>query len=255
MEKRKFFDWLLIVFVFLFINTFPLSDFIKNFWVSFGVYLAMNIAFLFFLYFYWKKFTTLKVYPFKPVKKNLLFFLPLVVVSASNFAYLLYVPQDIVGSVSWTLPLSMILTVFTALKEEAIFRLLLIPNLNMVKSRFWRVIISAAIFGVAHITNFLITFDPQYLIQIAYTFGLGIVLGFVYEYGRSISMCIGFHFLFNVINDTIYKSITNGISNLPAYFIINTAVALFAGLYLLTIYLMVIKKENPQADLPFIRVE
>ena len=86
MEKRKFLDWLLIVFVFVFLNTFPLSDFIKNTWVYFFTYSAMNIAFLIFVYFYSKKRSVLQTYPFKPVKRNILLFIPLIIVSASNFA-------------------------------------------------------------------------------------------------------------------------------------------------------------------------
>lgn len=253
MEKRKFLDWLLIVFVFIFLNTFPLRDFIENTWVYFITYSAMNIAFLVFVYFFSKKRSVLQTYPFKPVKKNVLLFIPLFIVSASNFVYLSFVPSDITGSVNWTFFLYATLTVFTALKEEVIFRLLLIPNLDKVKSRFWRVIISAGIFAILHITNYLITFDPSYFVQIIYTFGLGIILGFIYEYGRSISMCIILHFLFNTINDTIFGFLAPQTSDMPVYFIANAVVALVAGLYLLIIYLTIIKKENPRADLPSIK--
>jgi len=255
MEKRKFLDWLLIVFVFIFLNTFPLGDFIKNTWVYFFTYSAMNIAFLVFVYFYAKKRSILQTYPFKPVKKNVLLFIPLMIVCASNFIYLSFVPSDITGSVNWTFFLYATLTVFTALKEEVIFRLLLIPNLDKVKSRFWRIIISAGIFAILHITNYLITFDPSYFIQIIYTFGLGIILGFIYEYGRSISMCIILHFLFNTINDTIFNFLAPNTSNLLIYFLVNVAVAFVAGLYLLIIYLTFLKKENPRADLPLFRTE
>ena len=255
MHKRKFLDWLIILFLFIFVNTFPLRDFIKNTWVYFFSYCASNIAFLLFVYFFSKKKSTLEVYPFRPVKKNLFLFLPLILVSGSNFLYLLLVPSNITGSLDWTLALYLILTVFTALKEEMIFHLLLIPNLDKVTSRFWRVIISAGIFAILHVTNYLITFDPSYFIQIVYTFGFGIILGFIYEYGRSISMCIIFHFLFNAFNGDLFESLAPEITNMPIYFIADIAISVIAGIYLLIIYLTIIKKENPRADLPLVKVD
>jgi hypothetical protein len=68
-------------------------------------------------------------------------------------------------------------------------------------------------------------------------------------------MCIIFHFLFNTINDTIFNFLAPNTSNLPIYFLANAGVALVAGLYLLIIYLTIIKKENPRADLPLVRTE
>lgn len=248
MSKRKVVDYLLIFFLFIFLNTFPLSDLTDNPWVWFGVYSMMNIAFLAFLYFFIKKKSCLTIYPKGPHKKNIWLLLPLIVVSASNFLYLLFVPSDVTDSLSWSFPLYLVLTLFTALKEEAIFRLLLIPNLDKIHQRFWRIILSAAIFGIAHLSNYLITFDPSYLIQIVYTFGFGIILGFIYEYGRSYLVCVIFHFVFNTINGTIFEKIAPTTSNFSLYIFINVLVSLAAGIYLFIIYWTILRQEKRVAD-------
>ncbi|MFA6675497.1 MAG: CPBP family intramembrane glutamic endopeptidase [Bacilli bacterium] len=248
MSKRKVIDYLLIFFLFIFLNTFPLSDLTNNPWIWFSVYCVMNVAFLVFLYFFVKKRSCLVIYPRGLRKKNLWLLLPLIVVSASNFIYLLFIPSDVTSTLSWTFPLYVVLTIFTALKEEAIFRLLLIPNLDKVHHRFWRIILSSAIFGIAHLSNFLITFDVTYLLQIVYTFGFGIILGFIYEYGRSYLVCVIFHFVFNTINGTIFEAIAPTTTNFPLYLMINVAISLAAALYLFVIYWTVLRKEKRLVD-------
>ncbi|MFA7032343.1 MAG: CPBP family intramembrane glutamic endopeptidase [Bacilli bacterium] len=248
MSKRKIIDYLLIFFLFIFLNTFPLSDLTNNPWIWFSVYCVMNVAFLIFLYFFVKKRSCLVTYPHGWRKKSLWLLLPLILVSASNFIYLFFVPSDVTSSLNWTFPLYVVLTVFTALKEEAIFRLLLIPNLDKVHHRFWRIILSSAIFGIAHLSNFLITFDATYLIQIVYTFGFGIILGFIYEYGRSYLMCVIFHFVFNTINGTIFETITPITTNFSLYIVINIVVSLVAALYLFIIYWIFLRKEKRTVD-------
>lgn len=249
MPKRKILDFLIIYFLFLFVNTFPVNQISKILWVRLLIYSVLNIALLLFIYFFVKKKSYLVTYQHAPVWKNLWILLPLILVGASNFLYVAFAPGDVTASLDSKFPLYLLLTLFTVLKEETIFRLLLIPNLDFVKKRFWRIILSAGIFGLAHFSNYLVTLDPSYFIQMVYTFGFGIILGFVYEYGRSWVTCMIFHFFFNTINGTIFEKIAPEISNYPLYIIANIIVSAVAGLYLLIIYLCVLRKQQSGVDI------
>ena len=105
-----------------------------------------------------------------------------------------------------------------------------------------RILISAAIFGVCHITRFLSTFNPADLIVVVYAFGLGMVLGLIYCYTNSFIACIVLHLLFNLVNDFLFVSLF-GVSNVLWYYLINVILAVIIGVYLLLVYLFIFEKK------------
>lgn len=249
MSNRKVLDYLLIYFSFIFVNMFPLIEIVRKWYYFYPIYWTMEIIFLIILHWFLKRRSALSIYPHRPVWKNILLLLPLILICASNFLYLAFVPSNITEPLKWYVPILLVNTVFTVLKEETIFRLILIPNLDKIKTRFWRIIASAGIFGISHISNYLATLDPSYFIQIVYTFGFGIILGFIYEYGRSWVTCMVFHFVFNTINGTFYEMLTNNVvNNYLIYILVNVGVSLAAALYLLIIYFTVFRQQRRIAD-------
>lgn len=248
MSSRKIIDYLIIFFLFLFVNSFPITTIIKNRFIALLIYFLMNIFYLLFLYFFIKKRTLFSFYPRSANKKNILLLLPLLFVCGSNFLYLSFIPKDISNFPTWIILLDIPLTILTVLKEETLFRLILIPNLDKVKSRFLRILISSFFFSLVHLANYFVNLDPSFFIQMAYTFGLGLIFGFLYEYGRSWIAAMGFHFVFNIINSTLFESYVESVSNYYAFILINVCVTVLAGSYLTLIYFLILRKQPLLAE-------
>ena len=153
--------------------------------------------------------------------RNLLLCIPFFIVCGSNF-----VASSIVGGFNGPslsiidMVLSTILTLFVAISEEIVFRLFIHNNI-MVSSSIKRIFASAGIFALMHLLNIVnVRFIGDLvtvLIQTVYTFGLGILLGVMYEYSYSLVGCMVLHFCFNFFNDTLYTYLGGHTSTLCFY--------------------------------------
>lgn len=91
-----------------------------------------------------------------------------------------------------------------ALMEELFFRALLLPFLReRLRGRrgefYLSVILSAAIFALAHLLNLLAGAGfGATMLQVGYTFLLGMMFGVMYCVTENIWLCVGVHFLFDV---------------------------------------------------------
>ena len=128
----------------------------------------------------------------------------------------------------------------TAVTEEFIFRKIVLDNLP-VKNSLLKVMISAAIFGLFHIVTFLSTYNPFDLLQIVYTAGLGMILGFFYEYGNNIVVPVVLHFLYNFMNTYVFSLYTIDETGLT-YFLVAIIDAVVVAGYICLIYFLFIKK-------------
>ena len=197
---------------------------------------------LLFLILYVRFHAYLKTEPRRIDYKILLLFIPAVVVAISNLIYAWILKEPVHATFTWAGPLQVLFIILLVVIEEIIFRYLLLGNIEQGKP-IVRIVIAAAIFGLCHLTHFFSTFNPVYLVIVAYTFGLGMLLGIIYYYTHCLVACIGLHLLFNLCNDYLFTHLYD-VNNSLWYYLINGIIALVIGLYVLGIYLLKLRK-NP----------
>lgn len=222
------------MFLYLAFSCIPFEAFIVNQnTVCLLIRIAIQFIFLIVSYFIIKYRTVLNI-RFKKINTKYLFLLiPTVIATCSNYLYFAFVPGDYSFSYSDIFFLNVILTLFVVLNEEFIFRLVFI-NAFESGGNWKKILVSSAVFAICHLSTYFSTFDPVDLIIPVYTFALGILLGIIYTRAKSISMCIIFHFLFNVLNLYVFEMcIFDGISKFGIYIIANLIISVIVGLYLL----------------------
>lgn len=250
--QRKLIDLCIIIFAYLFCASFPFGLFIKGEnaeWVIPLLQIMMQIIFLAFWVFFIPR-SNLKVIKIRTNLKNYCAIIPSFLVCGSNFIYAAFKPADFHPHFSWIFAIQVILTFLTVANEEYLFRLVLIGNLDPIKKPIAKIFVASGIFGLCHIGGFLSTFNPVELINVAYTFGIGLVLGLIYVYGGAPCTCICLHLLFNIVNGLVFSSAFI-VSDFTTYILVNLIVACVFGIYLLTIYLLRLRKcivYNVQGD-------
>ena len=134
----------------------------------------------------------------------------------------------------------------TAIVEEMLFRLFIQSALVGVGS-LKRIFASAGIFALMHLLNIvnIASIDGliTVLVQSVYTFGLGILLGFVYEYSYSLMGCIFLHFSFNFFNTVLFQYLGCYCSDF-AFYMTAVVITIILAVYTLLIYLFVLTKND-----------
>lgn len=238
MKKTKVLDILLVSLIFLFLVSFPFDLWIKN---SFYLYLAETLArfiFVVFLLMYnhFKKLITIPICHFK--KADLLL-LPLLPILFCNFYYLLEMRNGFRITLDGTFFIQIFFQISVALSEELLFRSL-IQNCLFSKRTLTRIFASSLIFALFHLTYFFSSFNLISLFIPLYTFGLGFLLGFIYEWSEKNFLYIcGYHFLFNLINQVLYIYMLNVGENY-LFYVNAICVGVFGAIYL--IFLLFLSK-------------
>ncbi len=240
MTKSKLLDTLILILVYIGISCLPFSLFglSETLVLIFRILGQLVIFFLFRL--------ILKKSPLKFKERtynrtNMIFFIPVFILCFSNFFNLLNPANYIEFSFSVDLALALTLSFCVAFNEEYLFRSIIIDNIESSEKPIVKVVISASIFAACHLTSFFSTFNPIDLIQVVYTFGLGIVLGMIYVYTESLWYCVLFHFAYNLVNSDFAQFIKY--PNVDyLYFLINASVGLIVAVYLVIIYFLFLRK-------------
>ncbi len=241
--QRKLIDLCIVLFAYLFLSSIPFGLFIKGEyaeWLIPVLQIMMQIIFLAFWVFFIPK-SNLKVVKIRTNLKNYIAIIPVFLVCGSNFLYGAFKPQDFHSTFTWIFAIQVVLTFITVANEEYLFRLVLIGNLDPIKKPIWKIIVAAGIFAICHIGAFLNTFNPVDLINVAYTFGIGLVLGLLYVYGGAPCTCICLHLLFNLVNGLVFRY-SFVVSYFATYILVNCILALVFGIYLLIVYLVRFRK-------------
>lgn len=239
MKKTNVLDILLVSLIFLFLVSFPFDLWIKN---PFYLYLAQTLArmtFIAFLLIYnhFKKLITIPICHFK---KTDLLLLPLLSILFCNFYYLLEIGNGFQITLDETFFIQIFFQISVALSEELLFRSL-IQNCLPLKKTMARIFLSSLIFALFHLTYFFSSFDPSLLLIPIYTFGLGFLLGFIYEWNEKNFLYIsGYHFLFNLINQVLYIYMLNAEENY-LFYVNAVCVGAFGAIYL--IFLLFLSKK------------
>ncbi len=247
MNKARIIDSAILTILLIGVSTFPVNLLVQDlFWYYFIEALLMLAVLIFILFFENRHPET------NPPKQefcllNFLLLLPAALVAFSNFFYALILGEPLVMSFGWYSIPHFAFIVLNVIVEEYIFRKHLLGNLTHPK-KIIRILISAGIFALCHLTIFFSTFNPFDLIVVAYAFGLGMVLGLIYCYAHSFIACIGLHLMFNLFNDFLFEHLYN-VNNVIWYYLINVIVAILVGVYLLLVYLLELRKSPANLDL------
>lgn len=238
--KNKVYNILIIFLLYLFLVCFPWnlinSDIYFVYWmqiITLVIYLPLSL----YLMKRWDLFTK----PKKISIKDIALLSPLVVICFSNYFYLIFY-QDYFYSFAnhyWVL---LVLTIINVVIEEILFRYILLNHLP-INNKLLKIVVAALIFALFHMSRFISSFNFYDLIAVAYSFGLGVVLGFIYEYGHSLLATIIFHFLFNFFNDILFI-IMFSINHDGVFIAVSCVVALLAAIYLVFLYIFRYKKQE-----------
>lgn len=254
MSRRKFWDIIILILVFIATVMFPINYMTNDMDVRIIVRIGLLVAFIIFAVLF-SSFTKIAhLFQGKVNHRNGFLLAPLFLIAFCNLFYLAIVKRSS-PSITWdaTFILGIVLALLTAIAEELVFRFVIQKNL-IIQSRLVKILIASAIFAGCHIFTVISYWnlaDPSSwewseLLMIVYTFFIGVCLGFLYEYTNNIVLPVIFHFFFNLINSVWIGNevlTANGTLNMP-YFINCLCFAAFGVAYLCLFYFVFTKREN-----------
>lgn len=240
MKRFKGADFAFLLCVYLAVAFFPFYLIpISDFWVKL-IGIILRVAYVVFITIYLNKYGVFKIGEFKLV--NTLILIPCFVACFSNIIVGLF-SGEVVASPDFSLfYLDVIFTILTVVCEELIFRMAGFKLFENQKP-ILRILYTSLIFGAVHLLNFLGSWNPIVFVQAIYTFGIGLILGLLYEYGGNIILPILFHLLFNLFNNDLFEKIYIVTSDFN-YYLINVLIGVICGVYCLLMYLFVFRKKE-----------
>lgn len=233
---------LLFVFVIAFpVDLFPISGFYKLL-IQIGLRILILIYYIFLLIV--NRINIFKFYNWK----RMVLFTPFLLACFSNL-----IASAIDGGISGIITMDssyfillIIYHLLVAILEEFLFRLIIQSSL-INASPLKRIFASAGIFALMHLLNIVnissIDGLVTVLIQVVYNFGLGILLGFVYEYSYSLPGSIFLHFSFNFFNTALYQYLGCGCSDFTLY-MTAVVIAVILASYTFLIYRFVLSNKK-----------
>lgn len=245
--------------IYILFISFPTYLFIKDdYTLCYIVEIILRSVYLVFIILF-SIFTKLaKKYTGKTRFLNMLFLLPLFFVAFFNIFYLRVVTQSTTESL-WrnitnifspegdhTLEiLRLVSVIITVVEEELLFRFIIQKNINL-GHKFVRIAITAAIFTVCHFFSML--YDgygrivPIELLSLLFIFGIGMILGVLYEYSNTIFYSMSFNMLYSLgaslFPITLASSAGYKIYLTGALFLVGAAA------YICLFYFVMLKKEQ-----------
>ena len=242
--KFKLSDLLIFALLFIFVAAFPVDLFPIS--ETYRLLIKISLRLLILGYYIYICFTNrINIFKFYNWKRIVLF-LPFLLACFSNLIATA-IDGGFTGVTTMTdgyLSLFIIYHFLGAIVEEFLFRFFIHNSLVRVGS-IKRIVFGALIFALFHLLNIVnissVDGLVSVLIQVGYNFGLGILLGFLYEYTYSLPACICLHFLFNFFNTVLYQFLGCMTTDFTFYM---TAVIIGVVLtgYIILIYFFVLKR-------------
>lgn len=118
---------------------------------------------------------------------------------------------------------------FLSYAEERIFRTGFYSFFRNKNGALFSIFGSALIFSLSHLANIFGGNIFPVLLQVAYTFGLGLVLGLIYE-KSGFFLAFLFHFVFDFLNDGVFVVLHKGDWTL-SFYLVNSILAILLALY------------------------
>ncbi len=256
MNNKRVLYLFIAMFTYLVIISFPTYLFTNDIDVIKGVELGLRLAYLVFIVLFSFLSPLRKRYTGKTRLTNLFLLLPLFFVAFMNIFYLGVVTRSSYESVfvqltndgeRLTLILTLITVIITSIEEEFLFRYVVQRNLSM-RHKMVRILVSSAFYAVSHV--FIILYNgrgiinPWNLFSVLFAFGVGIILGILYEYTNNLTFPIIFNIIYSVCscNDIYYKPELAQAST--AYYLTISLFFVGAAVYILIFYFFMLKREN-----------
>lgn len=234
MKNKRIIDTLILIFIFLLLVAFPLDRFISDPLLLKGLEIILRVIGIIVVSTVLSQSKTILNNKDNITIKPILVLAPTFIICFTNLIYLAVEHIDFNIAVNKTFFLDVLFHLTTAILEELIFRKVLFDNIE-IKHPLKKIVLLSLIFSGCHLINFLSTLDPSHLLEVAYTFGTGIVMGFLYYYSHSIGITILFHFLYNLMNSVIF-----GFANISSftyvYYIVCAIITVIVTINILLFY-------------------
>ena len=218
--------------------------FIDNKIILFLINVVIKIISIIYIIKYIKKeeLNSLKI---KKIARSDLKLLPLLLLCCSNFIVSIIQKVNINCNIDFfTIISGLIISIGVGIVEELLFRSQVFEEFLKYKSKLQSLIYSSLIFGSVHLLNISsLGSIPIILVQVGYTFFLGMVLGIIYLNSKNILLPIIFHILFNFINDILVIELFPIKWNLT-FFLVNILVGIIVSLYSLLMFKKILLKEE-----------
>lgn len=246
MNKQRLYSIAYLICLILLINSLPFSMFIDNEIVLFIINLVIKILSIIYICRYIKKeeLNTLKL---DSQNISSLKLLPLILLCGSNFMVVLFQNPTLNKDIDlFKIVTGLVISLGISIVEELLFRSQVLEEFLHKKSKIQSLIYSSLIFGAVHLLN-ISSFGsiPNILVQVGYTFFLGLVVGVIYLTSKNIILPIIYHFLFNFINDILVVELYKIKWDLT-FFIVNIVLGIFVLIYIL--FLLKINKQGDDLD-------
>ena len=247
-SRNKLYSFLYLLALYLAVRLLPLSEWIPSDWGYRLVEIVLLAVVFVLALFEVKRGNITLTYP--AARLSFWWLLPFLLGTASNLFYCLFFQKEVTVNITWYLFLcDIFLTILGVLIEEYLFRYILFSFYEDIfegkKNKDIAVIlISALSFALLHVVNFYGNNPIAVLIQIAYTFVLGIFLGLIAYYFESPWIPIAGHFLFNFLNTNLFLALYS-IELDSSYYIFNVCVGVVLFLYSVLVYIMARRKNTP----------
>ena len=246
----------LVIYV-LFIS-FPTYLFVNDPVLYYAIELSLRGVYLVFIILFSILTKLAKSYTGKTKWMNMLFLLPLFFVAFFNIFYLRVVGHSSIESLWSNITnifnnssdrtyeiLKFSTVIVTVVEEELLFRFLLQKNLNL-GHKFVRIAITAAVFAMCHFFTILYNgyefMHPIQLLEILFVFGIGMILGVLYEYSNNIFYSMLFNLFFS-LGVSIYTIDLTTTTGYPIYLTASLFI-LGAAAYICLFYFVILKKEQ-----------
>ena len=222
------------------------------------VMLSLRVAYLIFIIVFSILTKIAKSYTGQTKLSNLFLLLPLFFVAFTHIFYL----GAIKGSVTVYNPFSDAINslrffslMVACVEAEILFRFIIQKNLTL-GHKLVRILVAAAIYALTllSITFYSeLSFNPETqtisfmapidAIEVVFQFGIGIILGFLYEYTNNLVVPITFSIVYTISNQILFPLRLSSNPEWPFYVTI-TLMGVFAAAYLCIFYFLMLKKEN-----------
>lgn len=256
LKTKKILYISIALFIYLVIISFPTYLLTSDMDVIKGVELGLRSGYLIFIILF-SIFTRIaKSYTGKTRLANLFLLLPLFFIAFINLFYLGVVSDSSTGNPiqavfeqDWNNTydiLKFVTIIVTVIEEELLFRYIIQRNLS-IGHKIFRILTTAAIFAVCHFFRMLYDArgsfaEPLFFLEILFVFGIGIILGFLYEYTNNIFVPIAFNLIYSICNEMFFKVPLS--VNATKYYITTAIFAAAGAAYLAIFYFLMLKKEN-----------
>lgn len=246
--RRKYiYDLLLLITLYLVISTNFYDKYIMFEWLYYVVKFTLHIGYLVLAFIFIRK-NNLDRPKFKKPTLEILLFIPFVIVTLSNFIFALFARDLIVREVD---PLHLlidgiVLNSFIVIAEELLFRALLLTFFLREQTPLKSILYSSLIFGAVHIVNIssVTTILPG-LVQVAYTFFLGLLVATAYYFTENFIVPVLFHLAFNFFNDNLFSALFSYEAGV-LFYTINSVIVVLSLAYGVFLYYYLTRKKGAE---------